>query len=127
MPRVLLVEDNKMAQKMFIVTFEHLNCQIDIAGTGEQALELFAANTYDLVFMDLGLPGISGYQTTQQIRQQPGTKKFVPIIALTAHSDLKSRQLSMEAGVDDFVVKPLSKEKATEIMSNYVLQGIKSM
>jgi two-component system, OmpR family, aerobic respiration control sensor histidine kinase ArcB len=117
--KVLLVEDNLIAQKVAEMILTVLGCKVQLAVDGEQALEMFKANKYHFIFMDLGLPGISGLDTTREIRKLEINTAPVPIVALTANYDSASTAICLQAGMDDFLLKPLSKEKASTILTKF--------
>ena len=120
-PRILLVEDNSLIQKGVTHTLNKLNCFVEIAATGTQGLEMAAARQYDLIFMDIGLPDHDGLWVSRQIRQLPYPQGQTPIIALTAHIDLKYEEVCTEAGMDKIIVKPLSLEEAQRCLDLFVL------
>lgn len=106
---VLLVEDNEINQQIAVELLETVGIQVAIASSGQQALTQLAQSApdkFDLVLMDLEMPGMDGHQATLQIRQQP---KFhgLPIIAMTAHAMADVRQQCMDEGMQDFLSKPV--------------------
>ncbi|MDF3055280.1 MAG: hypothetical protein K0Q74_1187 [Gammaproteobacteria bacterium] len=119
-PLILLVEDSKTASIMAISLLEELGCSIDLAETGEQALEMVARETYDLVFMDLGLPEAGGIATTAGIKKMQGIKN-VPVIALTAHNTEELKDECFRVGMDGYITKPLEKEKVDYFLKKYML------
>ena len=108
--KILLVEDDKMNQFVGRKVIEKKwQADLTIAETGEEALEYIRKTAYDLILMDLLLPGISGYEVTRKIRQGDTSNinsPSVPVIAFTADAFAETRQKAYEAGVDDFVSKP---------------------
>jgi len=119
--KVLLVEDNDLAQETAKYQLELLDCTVEIAETGEKALNLVKKNKYDLIFMDIGLPGKSGIETTVKIRKFEKNKdKHTPIIALTAHIDKDNKKVCLDSGMEDVLTKPLHAQKAREILAGYV-------
>ena len=121
---VLIVEDNLIAQIVAEMILTSLGCKVQVATDGEQALEMFKANkkAYDFIFMDIGLPGISGLDVTKAIRkleQEMPAIPAVPIVAATANYDPSCESIYLEAGMNDFMLKPLSKEKVTTILSKF--------
>ncbi|MEO1654914.1 MAG: ATP-binding protein, partial [Bacteroidota bacterium] len=106
--RVLMVEDNEMNQLVASQFLNKWNAQIDYAQNGEIAVEMVQKKEYDIILMDLEMPIMNGYQTTQKIRKLGGAFKYLPIIALTASamSDVKDKVI--EAGMNDYVAKPFS-------------------
>lgn len=104
-PRILIVEDDPILRNLTERQVHALGVDCVAVSSGEEALELFERNGINLIFMDIGLPGIDGSVATMRIREFELAKnrKRVPVIALTAHSD-KAR--CMGAGMDDFIRKP---------------------
>jgi two-component system aerobic respiration control sensor histidine kinase ArcB len=116
--RVLLVEDHAIAAKMASYVLESLNCHIDHAPNGQTAITLAGQHRYDLIFMDVGLPDISGLEVTQHIRLNAAAN--MPIIALTAHVDGDDKQHCIDAGMNAVLCKPLIKEKAEDILNAFI-------
>jgi CheY-like chemotaxis protein/anti-sigma regulatory factor (Ser/Thr protein kinase) len=117
--KILLVEDNLTAQLMGSSLLSSMNFKVEVADCGEKALSLFDPGKYDLIFMDIGLPGIQGDAVTKLIRKMEYNTGFhVPIIALTAHTtdDININYLS--AGMDSVLSKPLSRDQAKRIIEN---------
>ena len=120
-PRILLAEDDRVNQIVAKMTLADINCQLDIANHGQEALDMIAKQTYDLVLMDLHMPILDGYATTQRIRQsEQNTDTHLPIIAMTA--DLLSGDLEncLEACMDDTLVKPITKVSIEEILNKWL-------
>lgn len=116
--KILVIEDIKIIQKLLSIYLQQLECDFDIAGTGEQAITYVNENKYDLIFMDLGLPDTDGITLTQKIRQDFKIED-VPIIALTAHSDEQIRQSCKQSGMNDFLVKPVQSYKIKDVIQKY--------
>ncbi|MEM9160783.1 MAG: response regulator, partial [Verrucomicrobiota bacterium] len=115
--KVLVAEDNVINQKVATRIFKKLGIEIDIANNGVEAVEACKANRYDLVFMDFQMPEMGGLEATQMIRSLESGKRRVPIIALTANAMEGDRERSINAGMDDYIskpIKPLSIETALE-------------
>lgn len=119
-PKILLVEDNLIAQRMQSSLFLSMSCEIDVVDRGEKALEIFQPGKYDIIFMDVGLPGIQGDIVTKHIRiMEQGSQYHVPIIALTAHTSEDINKHCLTAGMEDVFGKPLSLEQAKKIINHY--------
>jgi two-component system, OmpR family, aerobic respiration control sensor histidine kinase ArcB len=116
---VLFVEDNKLAQKIGVIILEQCDCQVDAVTSGEMALQYARRKSYNIIFMDLGLPDMDGIEVIQQIKKMQ-LNKHVPIIALTAHSDKEYISQSYEVGASEFLVKPLSDQIAKNILNKYL-------
>lgn len=97
------------------------DCQVDIAGDGHEAIKLWKQNQYDLIFMDIGLPDMEGYEVTHQIRVQELAKKsHIPIIALTAHAGEENKQRCIEAGMNAVLTKPLTAKSCADIVDAFI-------
>jgi len=107
MDRVLVVDDNEAIQKLVSVNLQIRGYTVTVAGSGEEALSLFNADTYDLLILDLVLPGLGGIDVCAQIRQQSD----VPVIVLSAREDEELKVRALDAGADDYVTKPFSQEE----------------
>ncbi len=104
MAKVLLVEDNEMNRDMLSRRLQRNGHDVIVALDGEQAVTAATGEKPDLVLMDIGLPGIDGYEATRRIRAT-GTR--LPVIALTAHAMSGERERALDAGCDDFDTKPV--------------------
>ncbi|MGD8189151.1 response regulator transcription factor [Brevibacillus ginsengisoli] len=102
--RVLVVDDEERIRRLLKMYLERENFYIDEAEHGEQAVELALTEDYDIILLDLMLPGIDGIEVCQRIREQKAT----PIVMLTAKGEETNRVHGFEAGADDYVVKPFS-------------------
>ena len=119
--RVLIVEDNRIAQSVARALLTNLSCQVDIAANSYEALEYYERTVYDLIFMDIGLgEDIDGYEITQKIRSKEDDDHHTPIVALTAHALDESRQRGIESGIDAVLTKPLTRAQAINILKTFV-------
>ena len=107
--RILIAEDNKEVQAVCCHILRRAGYAVDIAEDGRQAVEAVRTNSYDLIFMDIEMPAMNGIEATKEIRRQEKGKS-VPIIACTTLSDEIFRRQCLEAGMDDFLVKPVEEE-----------------
>ena len=134
--QVLLVEDYPTNQMVAQLHLEHAGYQVDLAEDGGQAVEAFKHKQYDLIFMDVQMPVMDGYQATKIIRElesgpeyrnESTTKRFhrVPIIATTAHIMDENKALCREAGMDDFLTKPFTREALLSMESKWVKMSVK--
>lgn len=117
--KILLVEDSPLPQMIVKTILKQLDCSVDVADTGEDSVALCLKNHYDLIFMDIGLPGIDGIMAAHLIREQEKQEHRAPIIALTAHDDLALKTKALAAGIDDYLVKPLTRQSAHYILDKY--------
>lgn len=103
-----MVEDNQVNQKLAEIMFSQMAHTLTLLERGEDALNLVQDEQFDLIFMDINLPGINGYEVSQQIREKLG-QETPPIIALTAGTIEDDDEAFRSSGMSDFIAKPLSK------------------
>lgn len=120
---ILLAEDNPVNQKIVLRTLEKLKYKLSVANNGEEAFNLWQNNHFDLILMDVQMPIMDGLQATRKIRGlEKLTNKHIPIIALTAHAMKGDRERCLEAGMDDYLHKPVNpnilKERVATIISS---------
>ena len=112
---LMVVEDHPTNQQVIISQLQELGAvQIDCASNGEEALKLWSHNSYDLIFMDCQMPVLDGYEATRELRRREAQKNsqnhqghHTIIIALTAHAMPTDREQCLEAGMDDYIPKPV--------------------
>jgi two-component system, OmpR family, aerobic respiration control sensor histidine kinase ArcB len=118
---VLLVEDQALTVVAVKNILSSLNCQVDVASDGKTAVQFGRENNYDLIFMDIGLPDMDGYEVTKRIRLFELNKEtHIPIITLTAHVDEENKQHCLEVGMNAVISKPLLKEQAADILNSFI-------
>lgn len=108
--RILVVEDNLVNQRVAIALLKALGVDSDVADNGEVALRMIAAKRYDAVFMDCQMPVMDGLTATRELRRLEKPGDHLPIIALTANVSNEDRAACIEAGMDDFLSKPLLRD-----------------
>jgi len=113
---ILLVEDHPINQKLALVLFQRLGHQTDLASDGAQAIEAAQKKRYDLIFMDLQMPRVNGFDATRAIRRETGPNADTPIIALTANAMQSDKDACFDAGMTDFLTKPFSKDGLLEVI-----------
>lgn len=120
--KVLVVEDYFINQEVTVEMLEILGCQVDVAEEGNQAVAMAKENHYDLIIMDLQIPGIDGIEATKQIRNFPRQEEPLIILALTASAMLGDKEKCIKAGMDDYIAKPMEfstlEEKFRKFFSN---------
>lgn len=112
--RILIAEDNVVNQLVIRTMLEKAGHQIEIAGNGLEALDALIRTEPDLVLMDVNMPEMDGLTATKRIRELPGPKAKIPIIALTANAMKGDRERMIAAGMDDYVSKPIDPAKLAE-------------
>jgi PAS domain S-box-containing protein len=108
--RVLLAEDNAVNQKVARAMLERLDVQVDCVSNGLEAVQAVRQSPYDIVLMDCLMPELDGYEATRQIRESPDPSSRVPVIALTANVMPSDRERCLEAGMNDFLSKPVHRD-----------------
>jgi len=106
MPRILIVEDNDLSRDALSRRLERRGFEISVATNGIDALVVANDARPDLILMDLGLPGIDGWEATRHLKGDPVTA-HIPIIVLSAHAMASDRSTALSAGGDDFDAKPI--------------------
>jgi CheY-like chemotaxis protein len=116
--RVLLAEDNPVNQMVAMRMLERLNCRIDLANDGVEAVQMAEKFSYDVIFMDVQMPNLDGLEATRRIRQlASGANAY--IVAMTANAMQGDREQCIEAGMDDYVSKPVSPETLTQALERH--------
>ena len=112
--RILVAEDNPVNQKLAIFMFKKLGCNIDIANNGVEVLDKLNHKVYDVVFMDMQMPEMDGVEATQRIRLNCDPQPW--IIAMTAHAVGEARETCLQAGMNDYISKPIRIEELTTVL-----------
>jgi len=120
--RFLLVEDNEMNQKIIVKMLAKYNMFCDIAGSGVEALKAVQEREYDLIFMDCQIPDMDGYETTRCIRKWEGERRHIPIVAMTANAMEGDREKCLQAGMDDYISKPVDFKLLLNIIKRYTAE-----
>jgi len=115
--RILVAEDAKDNQRLIKLLLEKLGFEVTIAEDGEQAVAKALAEQFDLIFMDIQMPKLDGFEATKQLRKEAVT---VPIVALTAFALKGDEQKCIAAGCDDYMSKPINHDKLSRVLSKYL-------
>ena len=121
-PRILIVEDYPDNRETLSLMLDLLNYQADSVDNGRKALEQLLQQQYDLILMDCQMPVIDGYHTTGMIREREGTEKHTIIVGLTAHAMKGDRQKCLDAGMDDYLSKPIDLDRLSDILQKWLKQ-----
>jgi PAS domain S-box-containing protein len=121
--KILLVEDNKTNQMVATAMLKKLNFSCDIASDGQKAVEKLLSGDYDIVLMDCQMPVMDGYEATSHIRKQEkqNSLKHIPIIAMTANAMKGDKEKCLEAGMDDFLSKPVKIDILSEMLEKWLI------
>jgi CheY-like chemotaxis protein/HPt (histidine-containing phosphotransfer) domain-containing protein len=122
--RVLLAEDNEINQEVARELLAEAGCEVVVVGNGEQAVRAVGSAEFDVVLMDCQMPVMDGWEATRQIRKlEGGGAARTPIVALTASAVEGDRQRCLEAGMDDYVTKPIDPEMLLEAIRRFRRSG----
>ena len=119
---VLLVEDNKLNQRVITRILEKMGCRVDLAENGMEALNQLKKTDhprYDIILMDIQMPVLDGLKATTLIRAEEAEDERVPIVAVTAHAMKGDREKFLEAGMDDYLAKPVRREDLRNLLNQY--------
>ena len=97
--------------------------QADEAVNGQEAVERLRFVDYDLVLMDCSMPVMDGFQATRVIREEEGLRRHVPIVAMTAHAMSGDRDMCLEAGMDDYLSKPVRPQELKDMLDRHLRKG----
>ena len=112
---ILVCEDNEVNQIVFTQILEETNRSFRIANNGSEGLSLYKLLHPTVILMDISMPQMNGFEATKAIRKiEAGTDQHTPIIGVTAHAIKGDMEKCMEAGMDDYLSKPVSPDKLTE-------------
>lgn len=118
-PKALVVDDSSTIRKQLELELKLFNLQVDTAESGEQAFDLMAHNDYDIIFLDVILPGVDGYQICKIIKKDKAKKK-VPVIMLTSKSSPFDRIKGTLAGCDTYLTKPVKQSSFQKVVKKYL-------
>ena len=118
--RVLVVDDNPVNQKIAALTLENMGYRVDLAASGRDAIDAMARVPYAAVLMDVQMPDMDGYQATREIRNRESDRRHTPIIAMTAGASRADEGRCYEAGMDDYVSKPVRQSDLNAVIRRWV-------
>lgn len=119
--KILIAEDNIMNQRLIKHLMQSRGYQFDLVGNGAEAVESLKKQSYDLVLMDIQMPVMDGYTATGQIRKE--LKSAVPVIAMTAHAMSGDREKCINAGMNEYLTKPLEEEILFALIEKYITKN----
>jgi len=120
--RILVVEDNLINQKVVTAMLAKLGYKCELVNNGKEALEILSQGHFDLVLMDCQMPTMDGFEATQKLRNMEvaSQKSQVPVVALTANAMQGDREKCIEAGMNDYLSKPLNGEELKEVLNRWI-------
>lgn len=122
--RVLVVDDNEPNRQLAVEQVRHLGHDADAVADGEAALEALDGFAYDLVLLDCQMPGLDGYEVARRIRaQRDNVNHLIPIVAVTANAMPEERRRCLQAGMDDYVCKPLNLKTLERVIDVWIAGG----
>ena len=126
--RILLAEDNPVNQKLATMMLRKAGYQVETANNGREAVEKIAGSPddFDLIFMDIQMPEMDGIAATREIRNLKLESQNIPIVAMTAHAMKGDMEMCLEAGMDDYISKPIKREIVFGILEKWVFNKKKS-
>lgn len=120
--KILIVEDNALSRDMLSRRLRRKGYEVIVAEDGESGIPVAQKEIPDIILMDLSLPKLDGWQTTQLIKQDPKTQN-IPIIALTAHAMSGDRERALAAGCDEYDTKPVDLRRLLKKIADFTEQG----
>lgn len=122
MRRILLVEDNELNRDMLSRRLVRRGYEVEIAVDGREGLSMASASSPDLILLDLSLPEMDGWEVLRRLKQDPKMKS-IPVVALTAHALVTDRNRALEAGFDDYDIKPVEMPRLLQKMETLMHDG----
>ena len=122
MPKILVVEDNEMNRDILSRRLQRRGYEVIVAVDGGEGLALAQSQRPDLILMDMSLPVVDGWEATRRLKAAPETRS-IPIIALTAHAMATDRDQAIEAGCDDYDIKPVELPRLLEKIKAVLTTG----
>ena len=119
-PCVLVAEDSPVNQTVAVRTLERVGCQADVARSGREALAMLASRHYDAVLMDCQMPELDGYEATAELRRREGAGQHTPVIAMTGDAMDGDRERCLEAGMDDYLSKPIERAALVAVLDRWL-------
>lgn len=117
MERTMLVVDDDLTNRMVVrLLMERRGYETYEASSGQDALEMATRTDFDVILMDLSMPGMDGFEATRRLRALPCRSAIAPVIALTAHTTKTDQEMCVAAGMDGFLRKPFDASRADELL-----------
>ncbi|MBN1437465.1 MAG: response regulator [Sedimentisphaerales bacterium] len=117
---ILVAEDHPVNRKLAVAMLQNAGCRVDTAVNGIEVLKKLETQSYDMILMDCQMPEMDGYEATVKIRQRESSDQRTLIVAMTANAMQGDRQKCIDAGMDDYIAKPINKVKFFELLHKYL-------
>ncbi|WP_258099942.1 response regulator [Marinoscillum pacificum] len=121
--KILVAEDSSVIQNLTKKILTLQNYQISAVKNGKQVIDKLSSETFDLILMDIHMPQMDGMECARKIRQMTGEIANVPIIAITGNANNYSMDDFKEAGINEFIPKPLNYDNLVTVVNNYLANG----
>jgi signal transduction histidine kinase/DNA-binding response OmpR family regulator len=118
--RILIAEDNAVNQTIAALMLGKLGIRPDLAANGREAVHMYEMTPYDLILMDCQMPELDGYAASREIRRREGSSRHVAIVAMTAEAMAGTRELCVQAGMDDYISKPVRHDQMIETLRKWL-------
>jgi two-component system sensor histidine kinase BarA len=127
-PKILCVDDNPANLKLVHTLLSDMGAEVTAVDSGFAAVEIVKHKTFDLIFMDVQMPGMDGRQATEAIRHWEAEQEAVPtpIIALTAHALANEKRALLQGGMDDYLTKPISERQLSQVVLKWTGLGLRN-
>lgn len=119
--RVLLVDDNASNIAVGKILLQRIGCDVSVAKNGEEAVQVASKDQFDLILMDVSMPVMNGLTATQLLREHEGPNQLTPVVGVTAHTLESDRHDCLNAGMNDFLPKPITKDALSQVIEQWVL------
>jgi two-component system sensor histidine kinase/response regulator len=121
---ILLAEDNPLNQKFAVTLLKKAGYPVDAVGNGRLAVEALKRTAYNLILMDVQMPEMNGFEATKAIRKREGESRHTPIIAMTAHAMKGDRERCLQAGMDDYIPKPIEPQVLFDTIERWAISRV---
>jgi CheY-like chemotaxis protein len=119
-PLILVVEDSPVNRLVAVRQLKRNGYQVHVVNDGREALQALATQRYDAVLMDCQMPDVDGYQATRELRRREDGVRHTPVIAMTAHAMTGDRERCLDAGMDDYLTKPVRSQTLIAMLERWI-------
>ena len=120
---VLVVEDSPVNRLVTVRVLERCGFRVHVVNDGREALDALSMQRYEAVLMDCQMPEIDGYEATRELRRREGSERHTPVIAMTAHAMTGDRERCLDAGMDDYITKPVRAQTLVDVLTRWIAKG----